>query len=629
MAGLTTASLVGLYEPEPDSELNNGVFVDHEDALRSSRTSLRSASRLTAYLGLDDSVRPINALALASSTLLSIALLVFLNASQPFLLDLLGVPKARLGRVTGQLVLADELVALGCYSVWGFVSDRIGVRWVAVAGHALCGVSLLAYANVHLSWLILARMLFAVGASALVTALSAAHSSMTALPEPDQDDDAHAPSPPHHHHSLPSSSDRSESSSEHSRLLARSSERATTRAANKSARFAGLLGFSSGLGALLAGTYNFEYECPPLGNNAQKLKTNLLLCTMCWVMLQVFILLPLPAQISARFANISLRAALKDTYYLTAVFAFVESLFLIIGLNGPSTVTPTPRPEVQPDYTFWDKSVITLKEMSLGFKVARQEPRIALGYLSSFTVSDPVTIRSSLSFVLTCRAPLSLAQSRASATIVTGFIPLLINHYFLSNGLCSTSPSTQEIPTPDSPPIEACRRALILASILTGVVQLVSLLCSPLIGFLASAFPPTLVLTLTSTLGTVAFAGWSFLPHQGDPRGPVPIVYSVLAGLSQIGGIVISLSLVAQARGTLVQKQGKEVAGVIAAAYSVSGGLGILIVGSSAGWLFDAWKGAPFTIVAIINGLTAVAALFIWRWESRGRVSVHSEWPPH
>ncbi|SCZ89896.1 BZ3500_MvSof-1268-A1-R1_Chr1-3g01646 [Microbotryum saponariae] len=569
MAGLTTASLVGLYEPEPETELDHGVFADHRPSSSMPR-STASSSRLTAYLGLDRSVRPINAVALASSTLLSITLLVFLNASQPFLLDLLDVPNA--GRMTGQLVLADELVALGCYSVWGFISDRIGVRWVAVAGHALCGVALVAYVNVPLSVLIIARMLFAVGASALVTALSAALSSMTALPESEsesdigtgQDGDVRTSSP--HGHSQPTSSNQTGLSNEHSRLLATSSERATTSAANKSARFAGLLGFSSGLGALLA----------------------------------VFVLLPLPAQISARFANVSLRAALRYTYYLTAALAFVESLFLIVGLNRPSTVAPIKSRERQANSTLRDKSIATLKEMSLGVRIARQEPRIALGYLVSFT-------------------------SRASATIVTGFIPLLINHYFVSNGLCSTPSSALDVPTPSNPPFEVCRRALILASILTGVVQLVSLLCSPLVGFLASSLSFTLLLALTSTLGTVAFIGWSFLPHHGDPRGPVPIVYAILAGISQIGGIVISLALVAQARGTLVQKQGKEVAGVIAAAYSVSGGLGILLVGTSAGWLFDAWKGAPFAIVAVVNGVTAVAALTVWRGENRGRANVRLE----
>src|SRR4051794_29887980 len=79
MAGLTTASLVGLYqpesepEPEPDTELDHGVFFDQ----RASSTAPRS-SRLTAYLGLDHSVLPLNAIALASSALLSITLLVFL-----------------------------------------------------------------------------------------------------------------------------------------------------------------------------------------------------------------------------------------------------------------------------------------------------------------------------------------------------------------------------------------------------------------------------------------------------------------------------------------------------------------------------------------------------------------------
>lgn len=103
-------------------------------------------SRLTHHLGLGPTVRPLNVVALLSSALLSISFLVFLNSIQPFYLStVLGVPSDILGTVTGNLILADELCALVLVFVWGAVSDRVTVRWVAVLGHLFVAAGLGSY----------------------------------------------------------------------------------------------------------------------------------------------------------------------------------------------------------------------------------------------------------------------------------------------------------------------------------------------------------------------------------------------------------------------------------------------------------------------------------------------------
>ena len=103
-------------------------------------------SKVIHYLGLGATVRPLNVVARSSSALLSISFLVFLNGIQPFFLTtVLHVPSESLGTTTGNLILADELLALLLVFVWGAVSDRITVRWVAVLGHLFVGLGVWLY----------------------------------------------------------------------------------------------------------------------------------------------------------------------------------------------------------------------------------------------------------------------------------------------------------------------------------------------------------------------------------------------------------------------------------------------------------------------------------------------------
>ena len=101
-------------------------------------------------------------------SLFSISFLVFLNSSLSFVVtDLIG-QKEGVGDVVGTLGFADELVALVACPAWGLVSDRLGVRWVAVIGYTVIAAALavLVQAKNVYPQLLLARILFALGASA-------------------------------------------------------------------------------------------------------------------------------------------------------------------------------------------------------------------------------------------------------------------------------------------------------------------------------------------------------------------------------------------------------------------------------------------------------------------------------
>lgn len=124
---------------------------------------------LLRYLPFAPSTTPLQALTyLLGISLFSISFLVFLNSSVSFVItDLIG-QKEGIGDVVGTLGFADELVVLVACPAWGLVSDRLGVRWVAVIGYTIIGLSLALFVQARSVYpqLLLARILFAVGASA-------------------------------------------------------------------------------------------------------------------------------------------------------------------------------------------------------------------------------------------------------------------------------------------------------------------------------------------------------------------------------------------------------------------------------------------------------------------------------
>ena len=125
--------------------------------------------RLLARLPFSPQTTPLQAATyLLCIALFSISFLVFLNSAVSFVItDLLGI-KEQVGDIVGTLGFADELVALVACPLWGLASDRLGIRWVAVLGYLVVGVALVLFVQARNVYpqLVLARVLFAVGASA-------------------------------------------------------------------------------------------------------------------------------------------------------------------------------------------------------------------------------------------------------------------------------------------------------------------------------------------------------------------------------------------------------------------------------------------------------------------------------
>lgn len=160
----------------PPPKLNASTNIAVEEANGKSPTA--SLSFLRPGLGMA------NLVVLMVASMMAIASLVFLNAMQAYVLvDLLGWDRSRLGQTGGTFALADELVAIPMVAVWGLISDRIGRRIVFGVGMLIIAGSLAAYPYAGcvypssigsvVSSLLLLRLIFAVGASAATAMLTA------------------------------------------------------------------------------------------------------------------------------------------------------------------------------------------------------------------------------------------------------------------------------------------------------------------------------------------------------------------------------------------------------------------------------------------------------------------------
>ena len=260
----------------------------------------------------------------------------------------------------------------------------------------------------------------------------------------------------------------------------------------------------------------------------------------------------------------------------------------------------------------------------LGFR----DPQIGLGYLGGFV-------------------------ARASTVAISLFIPLFVNTFFMDSGKCLGSPND-----PSSELKKECRAAYLLASILTGVAQLVGLICAPVFGYLSSRPGrfnyPIVVATVFGIVGYLVFPRLaSPEPRDVEGRGGSPVVFLVvsLIGVSQIGAIVCSLGSLGRgvltadvarlrprreaeaANGDADGEDGEEdeedaplldgeagveavsrvrLKGSIAGVYSWCGGAAILLLTKLGGLLFDRWThGAPFYMMAVFNGVLLVASLAV------------------
>ncbi|KAI1369221.1 hypothetical protein F5Y08DRAFT_294024 [Xylaria arbuscula] len=495
-------------------------------------------------------------------SLFSISFLVFLNSAVSFVItDLLGV-KNGVGDIVGTLGFADELVALVACPLWGLLSDRLGVRWVAVIGYAIIAVSLVVFVqcrNVYPA-LILARILFAAGATAAATMVTAILPVLTG----DEDgntavggvaeagvyvDGADAVGSVSSH--VPRASIAASLESDVTITPERFNGSAPPASAALNA--AQRRGSSSASRAFYSSSAN---NADAKGRKPSALAGLVGLFTGCGALVALVLFLPLPAYFSKR-EGVTPAQAITDSFYVVGAVALAVAVFVTFGLRGlngeegkgwrmllglkhhhpnhhPTTTTST-APESGGGATQYESfsyapgskrsSPTSSKPLPYhhlllsSLRLGATDPHIALGYLGGFV-------------------------ARASTVAISLFLPLYVNTYFMSHGFCQGSPND---PSPDLK--RECRAAYVLAASLSGVAQLIALLCAPLFGYVnARRFRGVnWGVLVAASLGIVGYTAFPRLASPEfkdvDGRGGSAVVFLVVAllGISQIGAIVCSL----------------------------------------------------------------------------------------
>ncbi|KAJ1335100.1 MFS transporter DHA1 family quinolone resistance protein [Microdochium nivale] len=609
-------------------------------------------------------------------SLFSISFLVFLNSTVSFVItDRLGI-KSGVGDIVGTLGFVDEIVALIACPAWGLLSDRLGVRWVAVLGYAIIGLALFCFVQARdVGGLVVVRILFAIGATAAATMVTAVLPVLT-------DDDAEGTSSLvtqrdyYRRHGDEQAEDTSRTGNDgdlqevrigrsinarHSLAMSTESDATITQErfarSLSSIRENGDEGVGDGKGkkpAALAGYVG--------------------LFTGCGALVALTLFLPLPAKFGEK-EGVTPAEAVEYSYYVVAVIALVVAVFVSFGfrnLRGEegkgwrvlfgfgqrtnerydtagfsdrTTAAALEGTEFSPASKGpLPYRALLLSAVRLGFV----DSHIGLGYLGGFV-------------------------ARASTVAISLFIPLYVNTYYMNHGFCQGSPHD---PSPELK--KECHAAYVLTAILTGVAQLVALMSAPVFGYLSSRRTrlslgggrwqlrlnvPVLVGALCGVVGYVIFPRLQSPEFKNtDGRGGSAVVFLVvsLLGISQIAAIVCSLGslgrgvlsadLPAAAGGTAAdvstttdrngagfdetqallfeqgdgeaddQRQRKlattvsrvQLKGSIAGVYSWCGGAAILLLTKLGGYLFDvSSRGAPFYMMAAFNAVLFVISLGI------------------
>ncbi|KAJ6269700.1 cytochrome P450 [Bipolaris maydis] len=628
----------GRGQPGPAARRHNLTTPDANDTLQcaydSSASSSRAVNRPIMFRLQFTATRTQIASYLFGVALFSISFLVFLNSSISFVITQRIGQSHNVGDAVGTLGFADELVALVACPAWGLLSDRVGVRSVAVLGYSIVGVALWVFVqakNVYPE-LLLARILFSVGGTATATMVTAILPTMTIVR--DVKPDPRSPNLDRDRTHATVASISSELTVTPARFRSSSPEDYTqSQPANRdtsasTSQIAGLVGTFTGCGALVA----------------------------------LLVFLPLPTKFQN--AGEGPAQAVADSFYVVGAIALLVALGCFFGLRelpgeeGKGWKRLIHKGDHKDVDSHLTRDVVLsyprlfLESVRLGFT----SPNIGLGYVGGFV-------------------------ARASSVAISLFIPLFTNHYFLATGRCkvdSNNPSDIKV---------ACPEAYKLAAMLTGISQLIALLSAPIFGFLCGRFPryniPLIVSAVAGIAGYSAFGSLTSPDYKSsDGTGAIFFIVALL-GISQIGAIVCSLALLgrginndeapsspshlrspsraASMHGTtnhpsagatpphsrpitpvdetasLLPEHSRRaslagiapqssshnhIKGSIAGTYSLLGGFGILLLTKAGGALFDSTgPGSPFYMMAAFNailgvvtvGVTGVQGVRRWR----------------
>ncbi|RDW81713.1 putative MFS transporter [Aspergillus mulundensis] len=376
----------------------------------------------------------------------------------------------------------------------------------------------------------------------------------------------------------------------------------------------------------------FEHEPEPsTAAPSSRLAGFVGMCAGCGALISLVLLLPLPAKFQQ--LGVSPAEAVQYSYYTAAAVALVVSACCFVGLRD------LPGEDGKTWASLWT-NMRTDSSLSNSRKYSYSSFKARFPYLVQFGSAITLGFRNRDILI----GYLGGFVARASSVGISLFIPLFVNNYYRTSGLCHEQPTEGANPGDIK---RSCPKAYVLASILTGVSQLMALIAAPAFGYLSEKSRryhfPLLIACLAGVAGYVMLALLPSPEFKGERGNPGIVVVMALVGVSQIGAIVCSLSVLSNGILSLInsventtssshvsstvpeadeqqplletnagqfQRQPSTLKGSIAGVYSLFGGAGILLLTKLGGLLFDVVSsGAPFYIMAGFNGVLVIVGV--------------------
>ena len=144
--------------------------------------------------------------------------------------------------------------------------------------------------------------------------------------------------------------------------------------------------------------------------------------------------------------------------------------------------------------------------------------------------------------------------------------------------------------------------AVMNGTLIFVIAQIAALLWAPILGPLLDRLDRVTALAVCMVLAAIGNLALLLLD---DPLGDNGLIFFILLGIGQISVFLSAQSLIGQE--APANKRGS-----VLGAFNISGAIGILLITSSGGHLFDAIDPrAPFVVVGIINVLLFFASLYV------------------
>ena len=156
-------------------------------------------------------------------------------------------------------------------------------------------------------------------------------------------------------------------------------------------------------------------------------------------------------------------------------------------------------------------------------------------------------------------------------------------------------------------PAEAVKKGMMIFII----SQAAALLWAPVIGPLIDRWNRVTALIVCMALASIGYLSLAFI---GNPHEPASTIFFVLLGIGQISSFLGAQSLIGQ-------EAPKAERGSVIGIFNISGAIGILVITTIGGRLFDSMSPkAPFIVVGAINFLIVLLALVV-RLKAPGALS--------